>query len=242
MADKGIVMDLRKGDDVRYILTPTVVGFFEFSMMRIRDSDEIDQKKLAELYHRYMLEEPDFAGQFGAGTQTSPFRTLVHEQTIPQNYSEVLDWERATHVVESAGRWAVGLCHCRHVKHHMGKDCTKFSMEDSCLSLGPAIDFLLRHRLAREIDRSEAMDLLSQTKEARMVHLCDNVQQRPTFICNCCGCCCEVMLSFKEFRLFGNTFSSNFMASVDDAACTGCLKCVKACPVDAIDRRPMERL
>jgi len=242
MAGKGIVMDIRKGDEARYILNPTIVGFFEFSMMRIRDEGDIDQKKLAGLFHRYMLEEADFAEQFSSKTRTTPFRTLVHENTLPENYSEVLDWERATHVVNTAGKWAIGICHCRHVMHHMDADCSVFRMEDSCLSLGPAVDYLVSHSFAREIDRDEAAALLEESRDAGMVHICDNVQRRPTFICNCCGCCCEVLNSLKNFRIFGSTFSSNFLADVDGSECTGCLECLKACPVDAIDRVVEDRV
>ncbi len=233
MAAKGIVLDLHIGGKTRYMLTPTIVGFFEFSMMRVRD--DLDQPKLAELYHRYMIDEPDFAGQFNPDTKISPFRTMVHEDVIPEDYTEVLDWERATHVVKEAGRWGVGVCHCRHVAHHLGHDCEKFHMESSCLTIGPGADYIIRQGFAREIEEAEAQALLVEAREAGMVHLCDNVQRRPSFLCNCCGCCCEVLLAFKKFELFGSAFSSNFVATVNTAKCIGCKKCMKACPVDAID-------
>ncbi len=241
MADKGLVLDMFIGGKMRYMITPTIVGFIEFSMMRVRD--DIDQTHLAGLVHRYLLEEPDFANQFDPASKTSLFRTLIHEDTLPENYAEVLDWERASYLVENAGRWAVGLCYCRHVAHHRGEDCTKFRLE-SCMTIGAGADYCVRHNLAREIDKSEALDLLSETREAGLVHLGDNVQRNPTFICNCCGCCCEVMLGFKKFSMFGDTFTSNFLARVDADKCNGCKKCKKACPVDAIDisekRRTLE--
>jgi Pyruvate/2-oxoacid:ferredoxin oxidoreductase delta subunit len=214
------------------MLAPTMVGVFEFTMMRIRE--DIDQKQLAHLIYQYVVGERDFVDSLKKGTKTSLFRTLVHEITLPQDYAEILDWEKASWVVGSAGKWAVSLCHCRHVEHHRGHDCQTFRME-SCLSIGLGADYLIRHDLAREIDRAEALDLLTETRDAGMVHICDNVQNRPTFICQCCGCCCEILNAFKKFRLFGNTFSSNFQATPDESKCTGCKKCLKACPVDAID-------
>lgn len=238
LADRGLVFDIKLGGKMRYVLTPTVVGFFEFSMMRVRQ--DIDQAELARLFHRYMLEEPDFTGQFGKGLRTTPFRTLVHEDALPPDYAEVLDWERASHIVQEAGRWAVGLCHCRHVAHHLGEGCTRFEQE-SCLTIGDGVDFVVRHGFGREIGQAEACELLARSKEAGLVHLGDNVQRRPTFICSCCGCCCGVLNCFKKFKMFGNVFSSNFQAEVDPARCTGCLKCQQACPVDAIDRREQPR-
>ena len=240
LADKGLVMDLFLGGKTRYMLMPTVVGFFEFSMMRTRDN--MNQKELAKLFHRVMVEEPEFVAQFAKHASTTPFRTLVHEGTLPETYTEVLDWERATHLVQTAGKWAAGLCHCRHVAHHLGRECEKFPMEHSCLSLGKATEYMTHRGLARAIDRQEALDLLTRSKEQGMVHLGDNVQQKPVFICNCCGCCCEVLGSYKKFDVFANQFSSNFEAVASTAKCTGCKKCQTACPVDAIDMVPSERM
>jgi len=231
MADKGMLVDVELAGRMRYMLAPTMVGVFEFTMMRVRE--DIDQKKLAELIYRFVVEEPDFVNSLKPDTQTSLFRTLIHEVTLPEDYAEVLDWEKASHVVGNAGKWAVGLCHCRHVEHHRGNDCQKFKME-SCLSIGTGADFLTRHDLAKEIGKSEALDLILQTRDAGMVHICDNVRTRPTFVCQCCGCCCEILNAFKKFKAFGSTFTSNFLAVPDESKCTGCRKCERACPVDAI--------
>jgi Pyruvate/2-oxoacid:ferredoxin oxidoreductase delta subunit len=233
MADKGMLVDIELGGKMRYMLSPTMVGVFEFTMMRVRE--DIDQKKLAELIYRFVVEERDFVDSLKPGTQTSMFRTLIHEVTLPKDYAEVLDWEKASHIVGSAGKWGVSLCHCRHVEHHRGNDCQKFKME-SCLSIGMGADYLIRHDLAREIGKTEALDLILQTRDAGLVHICDNVQNRPTFICQCCGCCCEILNAFKKFKVFGSTFSSNFMATPDESKCTGCRKCERACPVDAISK------
>ena len=85
LCDKGLIMDLTQGGKMRYVLVPTVVGFFEFSMMRTRES--MDQKKLAALFHRIMLEERDFSAQCSKGAPTSVFRTLVHEETLPDSFT-----------------------------------------------------------------------------------------------------------------------------------------------------------
>ncbi len=239
LCERGAVLDLFLGGKRRYMLNPTVVGFFEFSMMRVRE--DVDQKHLAELYHRYVVEEPEFIHQFHGDANTSLFRTLVHEETLPETCSEVLDWERCEELLSREKDFGVAICHCRHVKHHLDQPCEIFRMEESCLSLGMGVDYLVRHGMARRIDRAEARDLLAQTRDAGMVHLCDNVQRRPTFICNCCGCCCEVLGAFKRWDFFSNVFASNFLAQPSADKCRGCKKCQKACPVNAIDMQAGER-
>ncbi len=240
LCDKGLVMDLTLGGKRRYVLVPTVVGFFEFSMMRHREN--LDQPRLAELYHRVMLEESDFAGQFQNTSGTSVFQTLVHEESLPESFSEILDWERAQHQVREAGAWAVSTCHCRHVAHHKGHDCEVFGMDETCLTMGRTTEYFVRRGMARAIDMNEALDLLARSREAGMVHIGDNVQHHPTFICNCCSCCCEVLGGYRRWTVFENNFSSNFEARVSISHCTGCTKCQRACPVDAIDMVPSERL
>ncbi|MBN2715489.1 MAG: 4Fe-4S binding protein [Deltaproteobacteria bacterium] len=233
MADKGLVLDLEIGGETRYCLPPTLVGLFEFSMMRVRD--DIDQKKLAELFHLYLVKEPTYFARI-KDNETTPFRTLVHEETLPADYSEILDYERATKIIEGEDFVAVGICHCRHVAHHRGKDCKVFELE-SCLSFGEVGRYLVRHRFARLINHTEALDIITRAKQAGMVHIGDNVQREPNYMCNCCSCCCEVIGAFKNLDFFTNTFSSNFEAVVNTQTCNGCKACAIACPVDAIEMR-----
>jgi ferredoxin len=59
------------------------------------------------------------------------------------------------------------------------------------------------------------------------------VRERVNFICNCCGCCCEAMIAARRFAVMHPIHTTNFLPVVDDA-CTGCGKCVTACPVEAM--------
>ena len=237
MADKGLVLDLEIGGETRYCLPPTLVGLFEFSMMRVRG--DIDQKKLAELFHLYLVKEPTYFARI-KDNETTPFRTLVHEETLPADYSEILDYERATRIIEGEEFVAVGLCHCRHVAHHRGRDCKVFELE-SCLSFGEVGRYLVRHRFARKIEHREALHMITRAKQAGMVHIGDNVQHEPNYMCNCCSCCCEVIGAFKNLDFFTNTFSSNFEAFANVDTCNGCKACAIACPVDAIEMRSSSR-
>jgi len=76
--------------------------------------------------------------------------------------------------------------------------------------------------------------VLDRTEELGLVHLADNVQQNPAFICHCCACCCAVLRSINEHGV-RSVQPSNFIPRTDEDACGGCGVCVKSCPVRAME-------
>jgi len=114
---------------------------------------------------------------------------------------DVLDWERATAIVHDARACAVATCYCRHKAEHLGKACD--APQDICLQFNSGAEFSVRHKYGRSIDRSEALDLLALAREQGLVQIADNVVNEPTYICNCCGCCCVQLQAINEFDLPG---------------------------------------
>jgi ferredoxin len=199
--------------------------------MRVRK--DVDQKRLSELYHQYLNVEEDFVRDLFLGTETRPGRAYVHEPVLSRdNLSVTLDFEKASHIVEEAEHMAVGLCYCRHKTAHLGKACD--APLDICMTFGDCADSLIRHGHARRVDRVEGMELLAQAWEANLVQFGENVREQPSFICNCCGCCCEGMLAAKRFAMLHPVQTTAFLPKVDAEACNGCGKCAKVCAVDAI--------
>jgi ferredoxin len=230
MAGKGLVLDLRdpRSGATTYMLAPPVVGFFELSMMRINDG--LPKQRLALAYEAYMGDDRSFDEEV-AGSPTLVSRTLVQETALFDDLlSEVLDRDRATAYVENAGVLAVSNCFCRHVAEHLGTACY-YPME-TCMSLGTAARYLVRHGYAREIGRAEGHELLEAAREQGLVHIADNVQQELNYICSCCSCCCVELRSARMGMPVMQP--SAFQPTADDALCTGCGKCVRACPVQAI--------
>jgi Na+-translocating ferredoxin:NAD+ oxidoreductase RNF subunit RnfB len=237
LTEKGLVVDLpgRSGES-RYALNPTVVGFFEFTMMRVRE--DVDQKRVAELMWEYMREDPDRSFlHMLASTDTFIGRPLVHESALGDgDFTEILDWQKASAIVDSADAWAEGLCHCRHVKQHLGHPCS--DPPGHCMSLGMGAEYLIRHDLAQRIDKARALEILDEARELGHVHMADNVKYQPSFICSCCSCCCEMLEGFRALPEMATVVSSNFVGAVEDAECSGCGTCVKACPIGAIALAP----
>jgi ferredoxin len=230
MAGKGLVLDLHdpRTGATTYMLAPPVVGFFELSMMRLNDG--LPKERLARAYEAYVADDRTF-DQAVSGVPTLISRTLVQETALyDQLASEVLDWDRATAYVESAESLAVTNCFCRHVATHLGTACD-YPLE-TCLSLGVAARYLVRHGYARQIGREEGRELLEAAREHGLVHIGDNVQQELNYICSCCACCCVELRSAQKGMPVMQP--SAFEPTVDSDRCTACGKCVRACPVQAI--------
>ena len=45
-----------------------------------------------------------------------------------------------------------------------------------------------------------------------MVHTADNVKNRPSFMCNCCACCCMLLTSINTHGVDGIVKTSNAIA------------------------------
>jgi ferredoxin len=231
LAGRAILLDMQRGDETIYLLPPPMAGFFEFSMMRIRD--DVDQKVLAELFYQYLNVEEEFIRQLFAGGETQLGRVFVHEPALTGDSAlHVLDYERASEVIRMAEHMGVGVCYCRHKMQHVGRDCA--APKGICMTFGATADSLIRHGFARRVDAREGLDLLQEAYAHNLVQFGENVRQGVSFICNCCGCCCEALIAARKFGLLHPVHTTNYLPQIQDDLCNGCGKCVTACPVEAM--------
>ena len=231
LAGRAILVDIEQNGGTVYVLPPPMAGFFEFSMMRVRD--DIDQKVLSELFYEYMNEEEDFIRDLFTQGKTQLGRTFIHEPALSaQNALLVLDYERATYVIETATHRGVGICYCRHKMEHMGRDCD--APKEICMTFNNTAASLIRHEHARQVDVNECLDLLQMAYENNLVQFGENVRNKVNFICNCCGCCCEAMIAARRFAIMNPVHTTNFIPEINEEKCNGCGKCVNACPVEAM--------
>jgi Pyruvate/2-oxoacid:ferredoxin oxidoreductase delta subunit len=231
LAGRALLVDFEQEGELAYVLPPPMAGFFEFSMMRVRH--DVDQKLLAELFYQYLNVEEDFVRALFANGETQLGRAFVHEDAIPEEDAvHVLDFERASEVVRTASVRGISRCYCRHKMEHVGRACP--APQDLCMTFNTTAASLVRHGHARPVEVSEGLELLHAARERNLVQFGENVREQVNFICNCCGCCCEAMIAARRFAAMHPVHTTAYLPAVDDAACTGCERCVRLCPVEAM--------
>lgn len=232
LASRGVLLDMEDGGKQKYVLPPPMAGFFEFSMMRVRS--DIDQKLLSELYYQYINVEEDFIKQLFVSGETQIGRMLVREPVLTSRDAlHVLDYERSSHIIKTASHIGIADCYCRHKMSHLGKAC-KAPM-NICMTFNDVASSLIKHRIVRPVDKTECLELLDRAYENKLVQFGENVREKVNFICNCCKCCCEAMISARRFGIMKPVHTTNFLARTDGEKCIGCGKCSNTCPVNAIE-------
>jgi len=230
LAGRSLLVDMQVNGRMEYVLPPPMAGFFEFALMRVRD--DINQKLLSELYEQYITVEEGFVKQLFVTGNTQLGRVFVQEEVLSSEQSlHVLDYERATEVIESATEIGIGMCYCRHKKQHQGVACD--AEMDICMTFNVVAESLNRHGATRQVDTVECKELLHKAWEQNLAQFGENIQQGVNFICNCCPCCCEAMIAAQRFGMMTPVHTSNFIVEIDDT-CTGCGQCVPVCPVKVL--------
>ena len=129
MAGKGTVIDYKLAEgSVFWLLTPSVVGFIEFSLMKMHK--DMPMEKLAgllEAYERGHL----YKDVFGSGTPIS--RALVG-MDVPVS-SQIMTTSEIETLIREAGGGTMQACYCRQKKSLLGKPCKLASHENTCFSI-----------------------------------------------------------------------------------------------------------
>ena len=240
LCEKGLLVDSYDRGVRQFILPPPMIGFFEFSLMRTRG--DIDQKYLSELFYQYINVEEDFIKDLFLGMDTKLGRVFVNESVLmTEKTNHILDYERATHIIEDADFIGVGTCFCRHKNYHLGIPCKLNAPMETCLTFGNVARSLAEHGgYTRPIDKSEALEILEMSYGYNLVQMGENVRERPAFMCNCCGCCCEALNAVRRFAPMQPIATTNYLPKINPDECVSCGKCEKVCPILAISMQERE--
>lgn len=226
MADKGLVVDTPCGETTYWMLMPGLIGFFEFTFMKKRT--DIPMTEIARLMQEYLHDvRPGQAEEFfGSATQLT--RALTYEDKVPVT-SKITSWEDARQIVREAEFGAAGLCFCRHQKEHLDQTCHKDApVEGICIALGKGARFLARRGFMEEKSTAELLSILDTARSYNLTHVTDNIREQPSFICNCCSCCCELMAGI-QMGFPDGVAKTPFLAEIDKKACNLCGNCFRTC-------------
>ncbi|PKM95229.1 MAG: (Fe-S)-binding protein [Firmicutes bacterium HGW-Firmicutes-1] len=233
LAGRCILLDMEVDGDKKYLLPPPMAGFLEFSLMRVRN--DIDQKLLSELFYQYLNVEEDFVKDLFFGTETKLGRAFVNESVLSTEQTvQILDFEKASHVIATASHIGISMCYCRHKAAHLGENCD--APMDICMTFNGTADSLIRHSYAKKVEASECLELLHKAYESNLVQCGENSRNHVAFICNCCGCCCEALIAAKKFGNLHPVETTNYLPKIIAEACINCGKCERICPIEAISQ------
>ena len=216
---KGLILSIhRENKSPLYLASQFAVGFWESQVNKL--DPELVQN--AEEYLDTFM-------------KTGFWRGTPQMRTIPVNKSisienVVMPYERAEELVHAHKSFSVSNCICRQEKHVIGKGCDR--PEESCLQFGMAADTVVRNGRGRAISMEEALEILQRAEKTGLV-LQPNNAKDPLFICTCCGCCCGVLRSLKNYPEPAKMVASPFWASLDTDTCKGCGLCAKRCQMEA---------
>lgn len=221
LAKKGAInASVTRVGDLRvrtYGLAPLVVGMFEFQV------DKLTPQYVRD-FHQYLEEGFREAVVGGSSPQlrTVPIRAELSADRAVAPYEDI-----RTYVANHPGPFSVMNCVCRQSAELIGEACSTSSTHETCLSIGGSL------RAARRISREEVLSILERAEREGHVLQPQN-SQKPGFICCCCRDCCEVLRNARKLPRPADAIPSGYQAAVDAQRCTGCRRCVKRCPMDAI--------
>ncbi len=220
MADKGLIFERKKNDQLRYALVAFVPGIYEF---QVQNLDE-------QLAHAFEHLYPELVKEI-AGAKTPWMRVLPAEQSI--SGTEVIPYQKASEMVSQVQNIAITDCICRKEQKLVGKGCAR-PLDSICMYFGTWGEFAIDKGIGRKATLQDALKVLERGENAGLVHLGLNVMENMVGMCQCCPCCCGVMRALTQFNMPTALAKSDYYSVVDIELCNGCESCVAACPVNAI--------
>ncbi|HQN77149.1 MAG TPA: 4Fe-4S binding protein [Syntrophales bacterium] len=227
MVGKGVIFGGKMFPKPKhYSLGQFAVGMYEFQVDR-------QTREMAEKAEKYM--HGTFYREFFRKDRPLQMRTIPVAASIAPEY-RVSPYDDILELVRRAPEPIVVVdCVCKQSKDLLKEPCRLSDIRNNCMLFGSAAEFVLEREVpsARSVTRKELLSLLEQFRNAGLVLQPANTRD-PSYICACCGCCCNILQGFKKFPRPAEYFHSSYQAIVDVSSCTGCEACVPRCQMEAL--------
>jgi len=220
MSKKGLIFSQHKGGQDLYMAAQFVVGIWEY---HVNDLD----KELIQDVNEYL---PHFMKTAWITQKTKQFRVIPIAKSISAEMN-IMPYEQAERIIQKQSKIVIAPCICRKEHTIMGKGCNR--LLEACLIFGSGAYFYEKNGLGRSISHEEALNVLKSGIDDGLVLQPGN-SQKPTNICMCCGCCCQILKNLKTLESPAKAVCSSFYAVVSEEDCTSCGTCEDRCQLDAI--------
>lgn len=220
MSKKGLILRSRKGKELLFMAAQFVIGIWEF---HVNDLDE----GLIRDFNEYV---PHLIKKTWAKQRTKQLRVIPVSASI-QAEMEVMPYEAAEKIIQRQSKIVVAPCICRKEHRMVGEGCGK-PME-ACLIFGGSAYYYEENSLGRTISKEEALEILKKGMASGLVLQPGN-SKKPSNICMCCGCCCQILKNIKAFDRPAELVCTSYYTEVEAENCTGCGECAAICQMAAI--------
>jgi ferredoxin len=255
---KGLISSQKiKNIKEAYLLSPILVGWFE---VYLSGGDESDQRKeFAESFEKYFSSRRflnffplrnylnyKFIRSSKPNTRIVVSKKETHTKIVVNKKIEVepvniYPSQNVFELIEKYGeenKIAVIHCFCRQWKKMIGNPCSFNMSGESCIIIGETTKNVVKHKIGRNISKQEAIDIISETHKKGAIHQVfhrkEDLSLPEIAICNCCWDCCGILSGYNR-GLLPLCIKSYYYAELSDSTqCTGCGKCKKYCPVNAV--------
>lgn len=220
MSGKGLLLRSEKEGEPVYMAAQFMIGIWEY---HVNDLDEGLIRDVNEYIPHLMQER-------WIKQKTRQLRVIPVSASIRAEM-EVMPYEEAEKIISSQSKIVVAPCICRKEHRMMGKGCD--NPLETCLIFGGSAYYYEKNRIGRSISKETALDILRQGMSAGLVLQPGNAQ-KPSNICMCCGCCCQILKNIQKFDRPADAVCSSYYAAVESEKCTACGTCAEKCQMGAI--------
>ena len=219
---KGLAFKSVKPDGVRFRLDRDIVQFHDATILWPEAP-----KAYFALWQEFMEEEWPAYAKIVESAIPKPFTRIIPVEASVSAKNQILSFESAKELIESAKVICVTKCTCRLIAGKCDRPI------EVCLQIGKAAEYNLDRGTGRRVTQAEALQILKDSEEAGLMHVTMNRSADMHFICNCCGCCCIAMPVMIKYGT-RMTDPSRYLATIDPDACQACGACVDRCWFSAI--------
>ena len=219
MSHKGLIIRMEKKGELKFMAAQFMVGIWEY---HVNDLDAGLIKDVNE-YLPYLTETQE-------KVRTQQLRVIPISKSLAADI-EVMPYELAEEIIQQQSKIVVAPCICRREHQMVGEGCDK--PIETCLVFGGGAYYYEGNGIGRTISQQEALDILKQGINAGLVLQPGNAK-KPSNICMCCGCCCQILKMLQRSDKPAKIACTNYYAVVDEESCINCGNCEDRCQMEAI--------